>query len=60
MPEGVLVGIVVGLVLVGCVVLWPRCCRFYRNIVILGVVTKLYGTGSRGRGERRKGRSKNK
>jgi hypothetical protein len=60
MPEGVLVGIVVGLVLSGCVVLWPRCCRFYRNMVILGEATKLYGTGPRGSGERREERSKTK
>jgi hypothetical protein len=54
MPEGVLVGIVVGLMLAGVCRPLARCCRFYRDMVILGEATKLYGTGPRGSGEREK------
>jgi hypothetical protein len=54
MPEGVFIGIMVGLMLVGLCRPLARCCRFYRDMVILGEATKLYGTGPRGSGEREK------
>jgi hypothetical protein len=59
-PEGILVGIVFGLLVVWLCRALVRCSRWYRDMVARGEATKLYGTGPRGSGERRKEKGENK